>query len=56
MMEFLHQGGYAGYVWGSYGMVLVLLVAEVLSLRGQRRTILARLGRLLRLRESGGKE
>ncbi len=53
-MEFLSQGGYAGFVWGSYGMALVLLVGEVVGLRRQRRTILARLGRLLRLRASGG--
>jgi heme exporter protein D len=53
-MEFLSQGGYAGFVWGSYAMALVLLVGEVVGLRHQRRTILARLGRLLRLRGSGG--
>ena len=39
--------------WGAYGMVLVLLVAEILQLRAQRRTILARLGRLIRMRDSG---
>jgi len=53
MSEFLDQGGYAWYVWGAYGMCLVLLVGEVLALRRERRTILARLGRLLRLRASG---
>ncbi|MGE5153135.1 MAG: heme exporter protein CcmD [Bdellovibrio bacteriovorus] len=54
MMEFLNQGGYAGFVWGSYGMALALLVAEVVGLRRQRRTILSRLGRLFRLRAPGG--
>jgi heme exporter protein D len=54
MSEFFSQGGYAGYVWGAYGMVAALLVAEVVGLRRQRRAILARLGRLLRLRASGG--
>jgi len=54
MSEFVNQGGYAWYVWGAYGVCLVLLVAEVLVLRKERRTILARLGRLLRLRASGG--
>ena len=54
MMEFLSQGGYAGFVWGSYGMALALLVGEVVGLRRQRRTILARLGRLFRLRAPGG--
>ncbi|HSO80622.1 MAG TPA: heme exporter protein CcmD [Chromatiaceae bacterium] len=50
MNEFLSQGGYAFFVWSSYGMGLALLVAEMLLLRRERRTILARLGRLARLR------
>ncbi len=54
MMEFLNQGGYAGFVWASYGMALVLLVGEVVGLRRQQRTILSRLGRLFRLRAPGG--
>jgi heme exporter protein D len=55
MMEFLNQGGYALFVWGSYGMALVLFVGEVVGLRRQQRTILARLGRLIRLGATGGK-
>jgi heme exporter protein D len=54
MMEFLSQGGFAGYVWGAYGMTALLLIGEVIGLRRQRRTILARLGRLFRLRAGGG--
>jgi heme exporter protein D len=50
MSAFLSQGGYAFYVWSSYGLALALLVVEVLLLRRDRRTILARLGRLTRLR------
>ena len=50
MSEFLSQGGYALYVWGSYGMALVLLVAEIVQLKRQRRTILTRIGRILRMR------
>ena len=34
-------------------MTLVLLIAETVGLRRSRRTILARLGRLLRLRNRG---
>jgi len=56
MTEFFSQGGYAGFVWASDGMALVLLAGEVISLRRQQRTILTRLGRLLRLRDSGGKQ
>lgn len=54
MMAFLAQGGYAFYVWGAYGVTLALLVLEVVLLARQRRTILARLGRLVRMRAHRG--
>jgi heme exporter protein D len=50
MSELFSQGGYAGFVWGAYGMVAALMIAEVIVLGRNRRTILARLGRLLRAR------
>jgi len=50
MSGFFSQGGYAFFVWSSYGLALAQLVIEVLLLRRDRRTILARLGRLTRLR------
>ena len=50
MIEFLRQGGYAFFVWGAFSVTFALLVAEVLQLRRSRRTILARVGRLSRLR------
>jgi heme exporter protein D len=53
LLDFLSQGGYARYVWGAYGMALVVLTAEVMTLVRQNRTIRARLGRLLRLRSAG---
>ncbi|MBK8639696.1 MAG: heme exporter protein CcmD [Chromatiaceae bacterium] len=53
MSEFISQGGYGPYVWGAYGLTLILLVAEVLQLRRQRRTIFARLSRMVRLRTRG---
>jgi heme exporter protein D len=57
MGEFFSQGGYAFYVWSSYGMGLILLIFELAQLRSERRTILARLGRLMRMRVNapGGK-
>lgn len=55
MSDFFSQGGYAFYVWGAYGMCAVLLAAEVLQLRAQSRTILARIGRLSRMRNFGAK-
>ncbi len=48
--DFFRQGGYAFYVWGAFGVTFLLLVAEVLTLRTSRRTILRRVGRLARLR------
>ncbi len=52
MMEFLTQGGYAGYVWGAFGMTFGLLLIEVLQLRSSQKTTLIRIRRLLRLRTS----
>jgi heme exporter protein D len=42
--NFLHMGGYGPYVWGSYAVTAILLVAEVAWLRARRRTMLRRLG------------
>ena len=56
MSEFFSQGGYAFYVWSSYGAALILLGLELVQLRKQRRTILARLGRLMKMRSSGDKQ
>lgn len=54
MNEFLSQGGFAFFVWSSYGMTLVLLLAEILQIRQRDRTIRARIGRLMRMRTRGG--
>ena len=37
--EFFSMGGYALYVWGSYGVTFVLLGAEVLMLLNRRRKV-----------------
>jgi len=29
MTEFLHMGGYAGYVWSCYGLTLVVLLGNL---------------------------
>lgn len=50
--EFFNQGGYAFYVWASYGLCFALLIIEIFQLRKQRRTILTRIGRLIRMRAS----
>lgn len=34
---FLHMGGYGLYVWGSYGMTLLVMAAEALMARQRLR-------------------
>jgi heme exporter protein D len=40
--EFFSMGGYALYVWGSYGVTFVLLGAEVLMLLNRKRKLARR--------------
>ncbi|QFY88115.1 heme exporter protein CcmD [Magnetovirga frankeli] len=49
LVEWLDMGGYALYVWGSFGATALLMVAEPLVLRSRRRQILRRLARISRL-------
>ncbi len=42
MSEFLSMGGYGGYVWGSYGVTLVLLAVEVVFLIRRKRKLEAK--------------
>ncbi len=46
--DFFSMGGYAFYVWGSYGVTALVLVIEVILLRRRRRTLLRRVGRIKR--------
>ncbi|MEJ1365212.1 MAG: heme exporter protein CcmD [Candidatus Sedimenticola sp. (ex Thyasira tokunagai)] len=47
--EFFHMGGYALYVWGSFGVCALLMIAEPLLLRGRRRNALRRVARIIRM-------
>jgi|LGVC01.1.fsa_nt_gb heme exporter protein D len=51
--EFLNMGGYALYVWGSFGMTAVLMIAEPLLLRSRRKAVLRRVARMIRLNTEG---
>jgi len=51
MAEFFHMGGYALYVWSSFGVTLLCMVAEPLLLRGRRKAIERRIARLARLQQ-----
>ncbi len=38
--EFFHMGGYAFYVWGSYGIALVVLTLNVVLALGYEKQVL----------------
>jgi len=41
--DFFNMGGYAFYVWGSFGISALVVVAEVWQVRSKRREILRNL-------------
>ena len=45
LQEFFHMGGYAVYVWRSYAIALVVLVANVGAPILQRRKLFSQLAR-----------
>ncbi|MCG6970151.1 MAG: heme exporter protein CcmD [Gammaproteobacteria bacterium] len=47
--EFFAMGGYAFYVWGSYGVTAVFMLIEVILVIRNKRTILQRLARMVRM-------
>ena len=46
--DFFAMGGYAFFVWGSYGVAAVLMIAEVVLVVRRHRAVLERLGRMAR--------
>jgi len=55
MAEFFHMGGYGLYVWGSFGVTALLMVAEPLLLRSRSRQIKQRILRLARLEQGANR-
>jgi len=49
--EFFHMGGYAFYVWTSYGIALLILLANVVIPLRQRRKVLTDIARAAKRRE-----
>ena len=49
VQTFFEMGGYALYVWGSFGVTAVLMIAEPLMLRSRRKAVLKRVARLARM-------
>ncbi len=48
LTEFLHMGGYAFYVWTSYGITLLVLLANIVIPLRQRRKLLTEIARAAR--------
>jgi heme exporter protein D len=48
LTEFLHMGGYAFYVWTSYGIAAVILVANLVAPMRQRKRLLGEVARRAR--------
>jgi heme exporter protein D len=53
--NFLAMGGYAFYVWGSYGVTLALIVAEIALVRARKRSVETMLVRTVRARGERGR-
>ncbi len=49
MSEFFAMGGYGLYVWGSYGVTALVIVAEIVWVVQRRKVLLKRLARMSRL-------
>lgn len=48
--EFFDMGGYALYVWGSFGISALLMVLEPILVRNHRRAVLQRIARIIRIK------
>ena len=46
--EFFHMGGYAFFVWTSYGLTLLVVVANVVSPILQRKKVISRIKRAIK--------
>ena len=46
--EFFHMGGYATFVWASYGLTLAVFVANIISPILQRKKVIVRIKRMIK--------
>ena len=46
--EFFHMGGYAAFVWSSYGLALIMVLANIISPMIERKRVIARVKRAIR--------
>ncbi|RTZ71529.1 MAG: heme exporter protein CcmD [Gammaproteobacteria bacterium] len=48
--EFFNMGGYALYVWGSFGVTALLMIVEPLLVHQRRKAMVQRIRRMVRLK------
>lgn len=46
--EFFHMGGYATFVWSSYGLALLMVVVNIVSPLIERKRVIARVKRAIK--------
>ncbi|VAW54724.1 hypothetical protein MNBD_GAMMA06-562 [hydrothermal vent metagenome] len=46
--EFFHMGGYAFFVWASYGITFLIIVANIIAPMLQRKKVIARIKRAIK--------
>ncbi|MDH5710839.1 MAG: heme exporter protein CcmD [Gammaproteobacteria bacterium] len=52
--EFFHMGGYAVFVWSSYGLALLMVVVNIVSPIIERKRVIARVKRAIKREASNG--
>ena len=52
--EFFDMGGYAFFVWTSYGLTFLVMVANIISPIIQRRKVIARIKRAIKREQLTG--
>ena len=55
MAEFFHMGGYAFYVWGSYGVTALFILLELILVIRNKKTVVQRIARMVRMNEQVNK-
>ena len=53
--EFFNMGGYALYVWGSFGATALLMIVEPILVGNRRRYVLQRIARMIRVKSEVAK-
>lgn len=46
--EFFHMGGYATFVWSSYGLALLMVLVNIISPMIERKRVIARVRRAIK--------